>query len=448
MAGEQYEDIADMRTHILPVVRVEQPETERLDSALRMAPAVKTDEQPLAFRQRLVRWFFSPNAYPVKLFVVSRAFFILLTYGVLSLLSPGHEAQRDTGVSVFSLLRAWDQWDVNWFLGLASQGYAGYKPGTSSAFFPLMPLATRIVAEPLSLFSGQQAYLIAGMLVSNAAFFGAAWFFYALLRREFDTATAQRGLLYLMFFPKALFTFAAYSESLFLLVFIASYYFLRRKQFALAGLFAGLATLARFFGIILALPFVIELALYCRKDLRKWLRHGSALLAIPAALAGYMIYLHLVLGNALAFFQAEAHWERHFVVPVQTLLVALANTRHLAFGSTHQFDRVFDLAIVLVELAILIAALTPWGLRRFGAPISLTLLSLGVLLIPLSDPFTSYLPGYIASTSRLILPAIGFYPVLARFTARNVRWHETVLLFFIGFLVVFTAGFVLGDYVI
>jgi hypothetical protein len=311
-----------------------------------------------------------------------------------------------------------------------------------------MPLATRIVAEPLSLFSGQQAYLIAGMLVSNAAFFGAAWFFYALLRREFDTVTAQRALLYLMFFPKALFTFAAYSEGLFLLVFVASYYFLRRKQFALAGLFAGLATLARFFGIILVIPFVVELAWYCRKDLRKWLRHGCSLLAIPAALAVYMAYLSIALGNALAFFQAETNWERHFVEPIQTLLVALANTRHLAFGSTHQFDRVFDLVIVIVELALLIAALTPWGLRRFGLPISLTLLSLGVLLIPLSDPFTLYLPGYIASTSRLILPAIGFYAVLARLTARRPRWHEAILLFSIGFLVLFTAGFVLGDYVI
>jgi hypothetical protein len=411
-------------------------------------PAVKEREQVLSLRQRLVGWFVSPNAYPLKLFVVSRAFFIALTYGALALLSPDHVGRNWAGIRVASLVLAWDQRDVKFYLGLASEGYATYRPGISSAFFPLMPLATRIVAEPLSLINGKYAYLLAGMLVSNAAFFGAAWFFYALLRREFGTATAQRSLLYLMVFPKALFTFAAYSESLFLLVFIASYYFLRRKQFALAGLFAGLAMLGRFFGIILALPFIVELAWYCRKDLRKWLRHGWSLLAIPAALAMYMAYLYFALGNALAFSQAEDSFGRHFVVPVQTLLTALWTMRDLAFGSMYQFDRAFDLTIVIVELALLLAALTPWGLRRFRVPISLTLLSLGVLLIPLSDPLTTYLPAYTYSTSRYLLPAIGFYVALARLTERRPRWHEAILVFFIGFLALFTVGFVIGASVV
>ncbi len=87
-------------------------------------------------------------------------------------------------------------------------------------------------------------------------------------------------------------------------------------------------------------------------------------------------------------------------------------------------------------------------MRRFRLPLSLTLLSLGVVLIPLSDPLTGYLPGYIASLSRYMLPALGFYCVLARLTEKRPRWHEAILIFFVGCLVVFTAGYVLGDYVI
>jgi hypothetical protein len=447
-ASERYENGPDLRMDQVLAAQVEQPAPESLDSIPRTASAVKANEQVLSLWRRLMRWFASPNAYPLKLFVVSRVFFIALTYGALSLLSPGHAAQRSVGVNVVSLLQAWDQRDVDFYLGIASQGYAGYRPGISSAFFPLMPFATRIVAEPLSLMNEKYAYLAAGMLVSNAAFFGAAWFFYALLRREFSTATAQRSLLYLMVFPKALFTFAAYSEGLFLLAFIGSYYFLRRKQFALAGFFAGLATLGRFFGVILVLPFMVELAWYCRKDVRQWLRHGWSLLAIPAALAIYMVHLYFVLGNALAFSQAEDSFGRHFVEPVQTLLTALWTTRYLAFGSSLQLDRVFDLIMVIVELALLLVALTPWGLRRFRLPLSLMLLSLGVLLIPLSDPLTSHVPAYLYSTSRYLLPAIGFYAALARLTEHRPRWHEAILLFSIGFLALFTIGFVLGATVV
>lgn len=447
-ASEQHENGPGLRIDHLLAPQAEQPEPKSLDSIPQTASEAKANEQGLSLRQRIKRWLASPNAYPLKLFVVSRVFFIALTYGALSLLSPGHQTQRFAGVNLVSLLQAWDQRDVYFYLGIASQGYAGYRPDLSSAFFPLMPLATRIVAVPLSLINEKYAYLLAGMLVSNVAFFGAACFFYALIHREFGTTTAQRSLFYLMVFPKELFTFAAYSEGLFLLAFIGSYYFLRRKQFALAGLFAGIATLGRFFGVILVLPFMVELAWYCRKDLHKWLRQGWSLLAIPAALAIYMTYLYFALGNALAFSQAEDNFGRHFVEPVQTLLTALWTTPDLAFGSSLQLDRVFDLIIVIIELALLLAALTSWGLRRFRLPLSLTLLSLGVLLIPLSDPLTSHAPAYLYSTSRYLLPAIGFYVVLARVTERRPRWHEAILLFSSGFLALFTIGFVLGAFVV
>jgi hypothetical protein len=449
MASEYDDPDTGVRTKTWPDVPVDQQPPQDLKLFPKPSSAGKVDEPSLPVWKRVGRWFFSPNAYPLKLFIASRVFFIGITYSVLALLTVGHEANRGVGVTVESLYKAWDQWDATWYIGIASQGYGGFKPVDSSAFFPLMPFAMKMMAEPLSLVHDKNAYLLAGMLVSNLAFLGAGWVFYALVRQEFNTAIAQRALLYFMFFPKALFTFAPYSESLFLLVFIASYYFLRRKQFALAGLFAGLAMLGRFFGVILVLPFVIELAWYCRKDVGKWFRYGWSLVAIPAALGVYMLVLYLSLGNPLAFLQAEAaHWNRHFVEPIQTLLVAVVNVRDLHFGSTYQLDRLFDLVIVFAELAFLIAALTPWGLRRFRVPFSMTLLSLGVLLIPLSDPFTGYLPGYIASISRLMLPAIGFYCVLARFTERRPRWHEVILVFSVGFLVVFTAGFVLGDYVI
>ncbi len=49
---------------------------------------------------------------------------------------------------------------------------------------------------------GPGAYLLVRMRVSKLAFLGTNWIFYALLRREFDHATTQRGLRSLVFSPK------------------------------------------------------------------------------------------------------------------------------------------------------------------------------------------------------------------------------------------------------
>jgi Gpi18-like mannosyltransferase len=445
---EQQDDLTSQATHRLPADEATLPRLPVVNTPTVILPGIKVAAPAVSLKERLTRWLTSPQAYPLKLFVASRVFYIVLTYGVLALLTPGHGVHRGVGSDPSALLQAWDQWDVKWYIGLAEHGYAGFRPGVSSAFFPLMPLAMKVMSAILSLFTTNPVSLPAGMLVSNAAFLGAMVVLYHLVSQEWDAATAQRAVLYMAVFPKALFTFAAYSESLFLLVFIASYYFLRRNQFVLAALFAGLAMLGRFFGIVLIVPFLMELLRYCGNDLRKWLRYGWTILAIPAALAGYMAYLYITLGNALAFFQAEIYWKRHFVEPIQTLFTAFTTIGNLPFASMYQFDMAFDLCVVIVALALLIAAFTPWGMRRFRLPLSLTVLSLLVVLIPISDPFTTFVPGYINSTSRLVLPAFGVFILLARLTERRPRWHEMIALVSLGFLVLFTAGFVLGDYVV
>ena len=56
----------------------------------------------------------------------------------------------------------WSRWDGSWFVGIARDGYV--EPEESAAFFPLYPLAVRVVAE----LTGEH-YVLAGVLVSLAA---------------------------------------------------------------------------------------------------------------------------------------------------------------------------------------------------------------------------------------------------------------------------------------
>ncbi len=72
--------------------------------------------------------------------------------------------------------------------------------------------------------------------------------------------SARRSLIYLTFAPYALFFFAGYSESLFVLLCIAVFLLLRRGKpldWWLAGFCGFLAALTRSAGMFLAIPFLV-----------------------------------------------------------------------------------------------------------------------------------------------------------------------------------------------
>jgi hypothetical protein len=395
----------------------------------------------------LARWWATPAAYPVVLFAFSRALFLGITYAAGALLASQHN--RMAGTSALELLQRWDQWDARWFVGIAQFGYTGYRPGTSAAYYPLMPLATHLVAVPLLPLFGTTAYLIAGVLVSNAAFLGALLALHALVRREYSTNVANAAVLFLAVYPKSLFTFTAYSESLFLLTSIAAILYLRRGQFIWAGALIGLATLDRAVGVVLAVPFVIEMVQHAGRDWRAWLKNGWPLMSIPAALGAYMLYLHAVLGDPFAAQHAELYWRRTFTLPVQTIWVAITNTFALPFGSTYQFNRVFDLAILALGCALLAVPHTPWGRRQhIQMPLSMQAYGWVALLFPLTEPIAGYLPDYISSFSRYALAAFPLFIILAQLTERRPCWHEAILVTSVALLLIFTVGFLLGSYVI
>lgn len=394
-------------------------------------------------------WLATPGAYPLYLFTMSRVLMVSVTYAGMALLSAGHANQRLVGIPAGQMVLAWDHWDAKWYTGIAAQGYAGYKPGPSSAFFPLLPALMHFFGAPFAVHIGPPAYFVAGMVIDNLAFLGALLVLQALTNHlTGDEVVAQRAILYLAIFPKALFTFTAYTEGIFLLLIVASYYLMRRGHFGWAGLLAGVATLTRFFGVLLVVPFGIELYRQHRRDWRAWLRSSWALSAISVALGGFMLVLRGAIGDPLGFWHAEGHWARHFMEPVQTLWVALTTTAQLPFGSTLNLNRVFDLVVVAIALGVLLYALTPRGRAHLRLPVSLIAFGLVLIVVPLCDPLTGNVPDFITSTSRFVLVTFPVFIALSRLLPPRPRWHEAYLLLALSLLIVFTLGFVLNDYVV
>jgi hypothetical protein len=238
-------------------------------------------------------------------------------------------------------------------------------------------------------------YVLAGVLISLAACLGAFVLLDRLALPRLGDDGARRTVLYLASFPFALFLGAVYSESLFLLTALASFWFAERGSFLGAGLAAGLAWLTRPLGIAL-LPALVILAWRAPDKRAALLRLAVA----PALFALYPLYLWWKLDDPLAFLHAEETWSRQLspLGPLSGLWEGLragwAGVRQLASGSdsTRYWSAVQDAdpdrvaAINLGQLAFLIlfAGLTVVAWRRFGAPYGLfAALSLA---IPLSVP--------------------------------------------------------------
>ena len=157
--------------------------------------------------------------------LASRACGLLLAVGS-DLLIPDHEAQdalaadgEDAGCRS-ALLRTFTRWDSAHFLLVAQHGWSRHE--WSHAFFPLYPLLLRAggwalapVARTLAL-CPQERFVLAGLLISNAAFVVAACALHALGRRVVgDPALARTAALLFCASPASVFFSSVYTESCF-----------------------------------------------------------------------------------------------------------------------------------------------------------------------------------------------------------------------------------------
>ncbi len=203
---------------------------------------------------------------------------------------------------ILDSLTAWDGW---YYLGIARDGYhAAPVAGAYSdvAFAPLYPLLIRVVSLP---FQGFEA--IAAVLISNIAFLAALALLVRLGERYIGRRRAVLAASLLVIYPFAS-TFAmGYTESLFLLLMVATFLSAERGHRALTGILLALTVLSRLQGAALILPLLI---LFLRQD--GWrLRPSQAWLLLgPLAAIGFFAYIAALTGSPTAFLDAQQAWGR------------------------------------------------------------------------------------------------------------------------------------------
>jgi hypothetical protein len=245
--------------------------------------------------------------------------------------------------------------------------------------------------------------------VSNLAFLGALVMLHGLTRLEgMADATARRTILFIAVFPTAFFFLAPYSESLFLLLSVSTFWFARRDRWGPAAVTGALAALTRSIGVLILPALVVEAILQSRGSSPPGTPLGSGLGArlgtrLGAALAvgigplAYFAYWSLRFHDPWAPYHAQERWGRHLTFPLASVVDGIRLAVRL--GSYWAVD-----ALVVGIVVAAVVAGVGWIRSTYLVYAAVS------LLLPLSDP----LPGRpLLSMPRFVVVIFPAFWVLA-----------------------------------
>ena len=378
------------------------------------------------------------------LFTGTRLLLMLITYlGFILFPVPPH-VYPSTPVDVHALLTSWNRWDAIHYTEIAQYGYRNY---IDAAFFPLFPLLIRAIA----FLFGNHGYIAIGMLISNLALLGALFVLYQLAADALGDQVGRRTLLYLTIFPTAFFFFAAYNESLFLLLTAGAFLTMRRQRWWIAGILGFLAALTRSAGILLVIPYLYELWISresffssTQSSARKLLNISLKLLPvllIPLGTLLYCAYCWKTFHNPLAFASIQAHWDRYTAWPWEGIIYAFNELFGIQpFGSFFEAHILIDL---VATLSFILLAILGWRKLRTSYSIWLALLLIYILASPATGQH-----DVLVSNQRFALEMFPGFITLAALGIEHPRLHQALLVAFPMLLAIFSILFVLNRWMV
>lgn len=321
------------------------------------------------------------------------------------------EQIRDAPRTLGQVLDNWHRWDTTWYVIIAQSGYR--YDGRAAAFFPLYPLLVRGV-DPVV--PGDA--FVAALVVSILTCYAALVVVHRLTAGVLGEETGRRTLFYLLAFPTGFFLIAAYNESLFLALSAGSLYCMRRRNWWLAALLAGLASGTRLAGVLLAVVFVYEYLRQRGFDPRRIRPDLLWAVLTPTGLLGYAAYCAHAFGDPLYFEKAQAVWSRGGLrAPWTTVVDVLRLIVHQpVLLSPTEIRNIVNLGTALGVLVLLYFALD--GRWRLGREQSyLVLFAAMDIALPLLRPLRTDYP--LSSMWRFALECLPVFMVLARMGANR-----------------------------
>ncbi len=325
----------------------------------------------------------------------------------------------------------WNRWDAPHYVDIAKNGYTAVGEGRYLiVFMPLYPVLIRLLAIIIS------NYEVSALLISNFTSLLAGFYLYRLVKIDYSHSTALKSVFYFAIFPTSYFLIAGYTESLFLFLTIACFYYARKGNWFPAGVLGMFGAATRITGLILIPALIYELFSQKPKKqseyTRKNVKDALFICMIASGFISYLVLNYAVFGDAFAFIAIQrAHWFKHLAPPWEGLLVALWSifwrdpAEKMIIGGAELVFGLFGLACITYAV---ITKLRPSYI-------------IYMLLTWLTVASTSYW----LSMPRYTLSMFPIFIVLAVMGDKRAELHYAMtiafLLFFSFFLVLFTQGY-------
>ena len=306
------------------------------------------------------------------------------------------------------------QWDGQWYLHIAEQGYPRRLPTDETglvqqnawAFYPLFPFVSRVLMDLTHL-----DFYVVGSTVSLLLGFVAAGAIGLLLRDRIGDRFTVAAVVLWGSMPAAVVLQVGYTEAMAMALLGLFLLALSRERWLWAMSLALLLGLTRPIAVPIAAVTVV--ALWCRwRERTERPLVPTEIAAGVAALAGcgvsgllWPVIAGAVTGQANAYTATMATWRAsRDIVPVKPWL----DMSRYYFGST--WGPVW-LTVLFVGIAVMV--LGPWA-SRLGPQLRMWSLAYPLYLLVVLDPFTSIF--------RYLIPLFPLAAVLIG-VAGHPRWH-------------------------
>lgn len=227
----------------------------------------------------------------------------------------------------FNLLNALGQFDAQWYLKIAQDGYP-QKPhnfdmnnkkimdGLSYAFFPFYPLVIHIINLIIS--NLQLSAFLGSNLIMLLSFLS----LFFLVAKLFTQQLALKTTLLVFFYPLSIFFRSYFSEGLFILLLIWFCYFFIQKKWVISGFLLGLLSVTRASGLFLWPLFLLYLFWGYKDHSTKLKDIFKSLVCLFLPFSLWLIYCFYQTGDSLIFYRVRSNWFQEFPLYFTSLKVA------------------------------------------------------------------------------------------------------------------------------
>lgn len=292
----------------------------------------------------------------------------------------------------------WANFDGIHYLLIAERGYGLHQ----HAFFPLFPALIRLFAP---IFEGN--YVISALLLVHISLIVALILLWKLVEIDFGKRVSRWSIAFLLLFPTSFFLGSIYTESLFLMLVLGSFYYARKGKWWISGLLGAFASATRMVGIFL-LPALLAES-YIQKMKGRRLKSGLAnefkkvvgILLVPFGIVSYIIYLNITVGDPLAFIHSQPAFGANRSGD-EIIFLPQVTFRYMKIFLTVPLTN-YDYWIAFLEGISFFAVLVALIINIKRIRLSYTVFSLLAILIPTFTGTLSSMPRYVLAVFPIVI---------------------------------------------